>query len=251
MTLPAGAHRDDFYTISLYLSEVRMPKKSTVLKTVGGLAAAIASAVAAYTFVARPWHLRWGAAKNEVQRSLPGDELVPVPQLNATHAVTIRATAAQVWPWLAQIGQGRGGFYSYDWIENLMGLDIHNTSRILPEHQELKVGDTIPLAPDGFGVPVAICEPGKTLVLHGDTRKDPGAIPTMNPGDFMTVSWGFYLFEQGGQTRLVERWRADWNPSAQNWLFMHVFMEPGAFLMERKMLLGIKQRAEANISLPL
>jgi hypothetical protein len=224
-----------------------MPKKTSWLTTVGGLAATGAALVTAYSLVARPWHLRWGSHDDEIEQVYPGDELISEPKLNATHAVTIHASTSQVWPWLVQIGQGRGGFYSYDWIENLMGLDIHNTSRILPEHQSLQVGDQIPLAANNFGIPVAILEPEKALVLHGDTRLDPSAIPTMNPGDFLGVTWAWYLTPiDANTTRLVERWRSDWNASPQNWLYMRVFLEPSAFVMERKMLLGIKQRAEGK-----
>ena len=223
-----------------------MPKKTSLIATLGGLAAAGTAIVAAYSLIARPWHLRWGSKDEEAEDSYPGDELVPQPQLNATHAVTINAPVSEVWKWLIQIGQGRGGFYSYEWLENLMGLDIHNANQILPEFQNTKVGDHIPLTPDNFGVPVVICEPEKTFVLHGDTRLDPDAIPTMNPGDFFAVTWGWYPTSiDDNTTRLVERWRADWNTSVQNWLFMRVFLEPGAFIMERKMLLGIKERAEA------
>ena len=204
-------------------------------------------ALAAYKFIARPRMLRWGATDEEIARAYPGDELVPNPKLNATHALTIYAPVSAVWQWLVQIGQGRGGFYSYDFIENAMGLDIHNADRILPEFQNLNVGDKIPLSPDGFGIPVAILEPRRALVLRGDTRLDPAAIPTMKPGDYFAVSWGWHLDEiDGNTTRLVERWRADWNPSWQQNLFMRAFLEPGAFLMERKMLLGIKERAEAK-----
>lgn len=209
---------------------------------VGGLAAAVS-----YAFVIRPWMLSWGATKDEQYRLLPGDELLPEPKIYATHAITIQAPPANVWCWLAQLGQGRGGFYSYDWIENLMGLDIHNADRILPEYQEIKVGDAIPLAPQGFSVPVAVVEKERALVLHGDTRL-PGAgeTPPMKPGEYLSVSWGFYLFPRGdGSTRLIERWKTDWNPSFKNDLFYRLFLEPGAFLMERKMLLGIKQRAES------
>jgi hypothetical protein len=151
-----------------------------------------------------------------------------------------------VWPWLAQLGQGRGGFYSYDWIENLMGLNVHTTDRILPEYQNIKVGDTVPLAPQGFSVPVAIAEPGRVLVLHGDTRNPgTGEAPTMKPGDFLAVTWGFYLLNRGdGATRFIERWKADWNPNLANTIFYRMFLEPGAFIMERKMMLGIKKRAE-------
>ena len=212
----------------------------------GGLAAGLAAAASAYWFVACPWHLRWGATDEEVARALPGDELVPDAKISSTHAITIRASLAEVWPWLVQLGQGRGGFYSYDWIEDAMGLDIHSADRIMPEYQGLKVGDTIPLAPDAFGLPVAILDAEQTMVLHGDTRL-PGdeAMPPLRPGEYLAASWGFYLFGQGdGATRLVERWRADYTPTVINAVFYRAFLEPGAFLMQRKMLLGIKARAE-------
>jgi len=216
--------------------------KITLITTISALSAAIA----AYLLVLRPRHLRWGASDEEVNLKLPGDQLLPKPRLKATHAVTVQAPPNKVWPWLVQIGQGRGGFYSYDWIENAIGLDIHTANRLLPEYQSLSVGDLIPLSPDGFGIPVAIIEPELALVLHGDTREPgPGSPPVMKPGDYFAVTWGFYLFDQlDGTTRLVERWQADWNPTSYNHLFYRVFLEPGAFIMERKMLLGLKQRAE-------
>lgn len=221
-------------------------KRSFAITLAGTIAAATA-AIAAYVRVIRPWHLRWGATDEEAARSLLGDGFVPFPKLNATHAVTIYAPTENVWQWLVQIGQGRGGFYSYDFVENAMGLDIHNADCIVPELQELKIGDKIPLSPDGFGIPVACIEPGRTLVLHGDTRLDPSTIPTMQPGDFFAVSWAWYLEPINEKiTRLIERWRADWNPTAQNQVFMRAFLEPGAFVMERKMLLGIKERAERH-----
>ena len=227
-----------------------MTKKKPFSCLASGLAAGLAvgaAAVGLYAFVVRPWHLRWGAEDDEVQRGFPGDEFIPNPKLNTTHAVSIQASPSQVWPWLVQIGQGRGGFYSYDWLENMAGLGIHSANQILPEHQDLKVGDGIPLSPDGFDFPVAILEPEQALVLYGDTRQDAFAEEAvMKPGDYMTATWGFYLQEQpGGATRLVERWRADWNESPLNTVFYRAFLEPGAFLMQRKMLLGIKERAES------
>jgi len=227
-----------------------MAKKNPISCLASGLAAGLAvsaAAVCLYVYVVRPWHLRWGAEDDEIQRDLPGDDFIPNPKLNTTHAVTINAAPSQIWPWLVQLGQGRGGFYSYDCLENMAGLDIQSADQILPEHQDLKVGDGIPLSPDGFDFPVAILEPEQALVLYGDTRQDTlSEEVVMNPGDYMTATWGFYLQEQpDGCTRLVERWRADWNESPQNSFFYRVFLEPGAFLMERKMLLGIKERAEA------
>jgi hypothetical protein len=226
-----------------------MGKNESGVKWIVGLTGGLA-AVASYLLVVRPWMLSWGASKDEVNHLLPGDEFIPEPRLNATHAVDIQAPPAAVWPWLVQIGQGRGGFYSYEWIENSMGLDMHNANRILPEFQNLKAGDTIPLAPDGFGVPVAILEANRTLVLHGDTRlPGPGKLPPMKPGEYLAVSWGFYLFERENRvTRLVERWKADWSPGFASSIFYRLFLEPGAFIMERKMLLGIKHRVEATVS---
>jgi hypothetical protein len=226
-----------------------MAKQDKNTKWIIGLASGV-GAVASYLLVIRPWMLSWGATKEEQNRLLPGDELLPEPKIYATHAITIQALPSAVWPWLAQLGQGRGGFYSYDWIENLMGLDIHNTDQILPQFQDIKVGDTIPLAPNAFSVPVAVVDPGSCLVLHGDTRlAGPGETPPMKPGEFLSVSWGFYLSAlSDGSTRLIERWKTDWSPSPQNNLFYRLFLEPGAFVMERKMLLGIKQRAETHVS---
>lgn len=205
-----------------------------------------AAGAAAYALVVRPWHLRWGATEDEVKRPLPGDDFIPEPKIAATHAVTIAAPAAQVWPWLVQIGRGRGGFYSYTWIENLMGLDIHNEDRIVPAYQELKVGDVIPFDAGGFGVPVAILEPERALVLHGDTRTAAvGEAPIVRPGEYLAVSWGFFLEALDPQTtRLIERFRADYSPTLQNSAFYRGLLEPGAFVMERRMLLGIKDRAE-------
>jgi hypothetical protein len=205
----------------------------------------------AYSQVIRPWHLKWGATREEARRRLPGDELVPEAKLIATHAVTIRATPEAVWPWLIQMGQGRGGLYSYDWLENLFGLGIHSADRILPEFQNLEVGDILPLAPEGFGPRVAALEPCRALVLHGDSRRDPQAAPLrkVRPGDYVGVSWVFVLDETAeGSTRLLERLRLDWNRSLRNMLFNRVLLEPASFVMERKMLLGIKRRAETHKS---
>jgi hypothetical protein len=219
---------------------------ATILSMFIAIFSALAAVITTYILVLRPRHLRWGAKDEEVDCTLPGDELVPNPRLKATHAVTVQAPPNKVWPWLVQLGQGRGGFYSYDWIENMMGLDIHTVDRILPEHQTLDVGDVIPLSADGFGIPVAMIEPERALVLYGDTRKPgPGNPPTLKSGDYFTVTWGFYLFESSDDTtRLIERWQADWNPTFYNNAFYRAFLEPAAFIMEHKMLLSIKDKAE-------
>jgi hypothetical protein len=225
----------------------RQNRSNRLLNAIGLLSFLATAGGALYWTQLRPWHQRWGATDDEVNRPLRGDEFVANPPINVTHAITVNATPAEIWPWLVQLGQGRGGFYSYDELENLMGLDIHTANRILPEHQNLQVGDLIPLAPNDFGIPVAILERERAMVLHGDTRLPGGGAPPVKPGEVLAVSWGFYLFpEEDGTTRLVERWRADWTPTLVNNLAYSGFLEPGAFIMERKMLLTLKQRAETT-----
>jgi hypothetical protein len=225
-----------------------MAKQSSFISTLT-LLGGIAGAAATYVFVLRPWHLRWGADAREVKQTLPGDELIPEARLKATHAVTIFAPSERIWPWLVQIGQGRGGFYSYDWLENLLGLNIHSAETVLPEHQGLQVGDLVPLAAEkagqSFGIPVALLEPNQMLVLHGDTRVDEAAKGIALGDGFFAATWGWYLQPYGRRcTRLVERFRCDWNPSPANQVLMRVLMEPASFIMQRKMLLSIKERVE-------
>jgi hypothetical protein len=207
--------------------------------------------VAVYALFIRPWHVKWGATDAEAAASLPGDSLVSQPKISATHAITVQGSAADVWPWLVQIGQGRAGFYSYEGVENLLGLNIHNSDRILPEFQELKVGDVVPLAPDGAGVPVAFLEPNRSLVLGGRVdaqTKGPLTLEDKSPGAYYEASWGFFLQPiDAYSTRLIERFRMDWGPETfANDLFYRSILEPGSFIMERRMLLGIKERVEAT-----
>src|SRR5271165_7309799 len=129
-------------------------------------ASAMGIAAATYVLVARPRHLRWGASARECGASLPGDDLIVSPDLTATRAITVRASAGQVWPWIAQLGQGRGGFYSYDFLENLAGCDIHSADRVVPEWLDIKIGDEIKLGP-AVGLAVIALEPGRSLVLRG------------------------------------------------------------------------------------
>lgn len=221
-----------------------MAKQVSIVKRVWQLVNFVGGFTALYLMVIRPWHLKWGTTEDEANRLLPGDELVPEAKINATHAITIKAPIERVWPWIAQIGQGRGGFYSYEAIENALGLDIHNADRILPEFQDPQVGEQLPFARD-FGVPYVIVDAPHALVVHGDTRTGGVAGPQLRPGDYVTVSWGWYLEAIDARTtRLVERWRAAYGPGLMNTLIYRLFMEPGAFIMERKMLSGIKARAE-------
>src|SRR6266545_4849315 len=105
-------------------------------------------------------YLRWGATDQEVRDPLAGDDLIRNADMVATRAITIHAAADRVWPWIAQLGQGRGGFYSYDWLENLVGCDIHSADRIVREWQDVAVGDEVKLHPE-VGLEVAALEPGR------------------------------------------------------------------------------------------
>lgn len=167
-------------------------KLVSMARIAGGMAAAGAAALSAYILVIRPWHLRWGATDAEVHQTLPGDDFVKQPRYVSTHAVTIRAPAAAVWPWLVQMGQGRGGLYSYDWLENLVGCDIHSADRIIPELQNAEVGDTVRLVPEDSSFPlafdVAVIEPERALVLR--TPGDPDA--SMAAG-YPDATWAFVL----------------------------------------------------------
>ena len=103
----------------------------------------------AYPIFFRRWCLTWGARPDEVSRKLPGDDLLADADIVSTRVITIDAPPAAIWPWLVQMGSGRGGVYTYDWIENLLGLNMHSARQILPQYQHIKVGDELPLGPGG------------------------------------------------------------------------------------------------------
>lgn len=214
-----------------------------------GIAGAAMIAVALLTPFLQSRRSKWGATDAEVHRSLSGDDLVPHLKGEYTHAITIHAPATEVWQWLVQIGQGRGGFYSYELLENLVGCKMHNTDQIIPEFQHLEVGDSILMHPkNGYPYTVAGIEPGRALVLQ--TRVDTQTGNTFEltdtmPEKYLDFSWVFFLEEPDeGTTRLISRSRNNWNRSLGNTLVFGVF---GAIsmVMDQKMLLGIKQRAEA------
>lgn len=189
---------------------------------------------------------RWGAAPEETRAPMPGDELVPFPKLTSTRAVTIDASPEKVWPWLVQIGQGRGGFYSFDALENLVGCDIHSASRVVAGLQELHPGDLLRLAPgQAPGLRVALVDPPRSLVLAGT---DPRTLQAgAGPGgpDRMASTWQWTLeaLDAGRRTRLIARQRYTYpHRQAAFWRLL----EPVDFVMEREMLRGIKARAEGR-----
>jgi len=225
-----------------------------MLKQIGiGLVTIGAAITGVYLQFVRPWYRNWGATKVELKRVMPGDAKVEEPTLSFTRAVTIKARPEEIWPWLVQIGYKRAGFYSYSRFEKLIGIPNTNRYRIIPEYQQLKVGEDIAMG-SGFGIHVKAIDPNRSLLLVG---RDP------NIGE---ISWVFELYPlSGGHTRLVTRancrfpnWmlrsvlsrphRPDMQPpNPLRNLTMYLFFKPGSFLMVRKMLLGIKQRAESSL----
>jgi hypothetical protein len=197
-------------------------------------ALATAAAFSAWTF--RWAYLRYGSTTGETLDALPGDELIPDASLVATRAVTIDAPPEQVWPWVAQLGQERGGFYSYDWLENLVGCRVRSADSVHEEWQHPHAGEDFRLHPE-LALRVASVDEGHALVIDGRARQgEPGP-----PYDF---SWAFVVRKHPGlTTRLLVRERYGYTTHASR-----AVCEPlaaGSALMTRKMLIGIKERAEA------
>lgn len=193
----------------------------------GGLVAAGVIGYVALLFIFRQKYINWGATEEELVQPLPGDELMDHPASN--HAITIHAPVEAVWPWLVQIGQDRAGFYSYSFLENLVRADIHNADRIVPEWQHLKKGDMIRLGSkevygDSTLLPVTELEEKQFIVLKG---------------------WGTFVLKpiDNKTTRFIIRSHG----RKESWLqriLVFLFFDPIHFVMERKMLIGIKERAE-------
>ena len=191
----------------------------------------------------RRWMAEWGATPVETQHPLTGDELIADPADTTTRAVTIHAPADEVWRWLVQIGTDRGGWYSYDRLERLAGVPVHTTDEVRDEWQHLAVGDRVCLAPPGWMgtpkgmvLPVAQLVDGQSIVL----RQQP-------PDSPWESVWSFHVRPlDSGSCRLLIRSRT---ASPRGWgrvpsTAMALVMDPVTFAMERRMLLGIKERAE-------
>jgi hypothetical protein len=202
-------------------------------------AAAIMLVWLLYIYAIHPWMSRWGASQEETRQSLPGDEWTSNPLTGSTRAITIRAPAAEVWPWLVQMGADKGGLYSYTWIERMINCPITNADRIHPEWQALKPGDLVRMCPGEFGPPpyiVVDIQPERALIIGH--KFAPGEAP---PGVTWSDTWAFILQPLDDQTtRLIVRNRNALEAAWVRWI------EPASFVMERGMLLGIHQRAEAR-----
>jgi hypothetical protein len=181
--------------------------------------AGVAAPVVDHALV-RPWLRRWGSTADERSRRLPGDVDVPV-LLTITRAVTVHAPAEATWQWLVQIGQDRGGFYSYDWLENLAGCGLRSADAVREEWQHVATGDPLTIFP-GFTTRLTLVDPPRALVIEG---------------------WGAYVVEavDGSTCRLIAR--SQTTRDARGLLYVLLIELPHA-VMERRMLLGIKQRAE-------
>ena len=192
----------------------------------GTAAAVVALGAVLYHRLVRDRVLNWGAQQAEVEARLPGDELLEDADVVATRAITIDAPPSAVWPWIAQMGPApRGGAYTYDWIENLFGLNIHSADRVLAEFQYPAPGDTIGVGNDAMRIERA--EPERVYAIRSAN------------GNWV---WTFVLQERDSQTRLISRNRFRLPTLA--WRIGTAPMIPGSLVMERKMLRGIKARAE-------
>ncbi|BBX37449.1 hypothetical protein [Mycolicibacterium mageritense] len=195
---------------------------------------AVIGITALYRGRIRPWMYTWGAADEEVTAVLPGDELVPPGTPRTTRALTIDAPRRTVWAWLAQIGEDRGGFYSYSWLERIVGARIHNANTIHQEWQDLNVGDSVWLARrygENARQVVAFVQPDSYLVLMA-----PRDFERMQRGETVSGMWGFYLRRRAGWTRLVVR--------GSGGAVGHAWFEAAHFVMEVGMMRGLRDRAE-------
>jgi len=215
------------------------------LARTAALLGCLAALLAVYFTIARPWFRRWGATDAEVQMALPGDQIVPAARSRETRAITIAAPAHLVWPWLTQIGQDRGGFYSYQVLENLVGCEMPNVEYLDPRLQQWKLGDKLWMYPPrkaggiGFAV-LTVLLPGQAL---GFATRPMGAPAGAAPDG----SWSFIVRPFGSSSsRLLFRGRAAGDLRSFAALFNAGVFEPLHFAMERRTLVGIKALAEGR-----
>jgi hypothetical protein len=217
-------------------AEGRLPRDDVrdVLEGIGGAARMLLALATPFRRAARS---HWGVDEATAARALPGDALIPAPRWGWTHGIEIDAEAAEVWPWIAQVGADRGGFYSYQWLENLVGCDLRNAEAIHPE-MALRQGDGLALAPKMPPLPVVELVPGSHFVAFKG--------PILRDQPWVAASWLFLVEPLGpGRCRFISRYRCDTSADlASRLAFGPGLMEPVGFAMDRRMLMGVKERAE-------
>jgi hypothetical protein len=228
-------------------------KRMILIQVLGILVLVMVVVSAAYLVVLRPRSHRWGATDAELGRSLPGDDLVPTVKMGYTQGITIKAPPEEVWPWLVQIGYQRAGWYTYDWMYTFLGgADFYDGSRsadrIIPELQDLKVGDKIKINKQA-SFDVVTLEPNRMLALLARVDLDTGEyfeLADTMPADYVNMGWVYFLEEvDKNATRLIVRWRGDYSPGLASALGVGIPIEVGALIMQPKTLKGIRARAEA------
>ena len=224
----------------------RLGQRATPSPGVGVLAAVEGAGLIVWNLVATPFigrrRLRWGTVGTETTDSLPGDELVPKPKWSYTLGIAVDASPEAVWPWIVQIGQGRGGFYTYQTLENIVGCRITNATEILPEYQHPAVGEDIYLHPTSPPMRIEIVDPPNALVLVGS----PADIGDEECWGMSTWQFAINPGHDGG-SRLLTRGRSDYTPDWKSRLAFGRFpIEAVTFVMSRKMLLEIKRLAASS-----
>ena len=193
---------------------------------------------AVYLLFLWPWMRTWGATDAEIKATWPGDEIVPDANLQTTKGITIQAPPEAIYPWLLQIGVDRGGMYSYDWLENLFGLNVHTINRIVPEYQDVQVGDFWRFTPKDY-----VLNPGPGLYVLGLEENSAVLLcfgTEGKPDDTCFDTWQFVLQPQSdGTTRLLLR--SNMAIEQELPIKLTYFVQ---FIMERKMLLTLRDRAE-------
>ena len=216
--------------------------RSIVAKTM-----ALMGGIAAYHFLMRPRMLRRGSTSDEAARVLPGDEIPPPKPFRSTMATTIDATPEEIWPWLVQVGWGRGAFYSHNRIEGLLGMDLHNADRIHPEWQHLEIGDTMRMSHPRLNylfpeTKAATIDPNRALVFaiyHPEGTHIPPS-----------GAWAFILDPVGEtSTRLIARLQVS-DPSLVGKMISYGFIEPAHTIMQDGMFRGLKARVQCGQSMP-
>jgi len=204
----------------------------------------------AYARWVRPWHMHWGLPCEEKNGlAVPGDSLIANPKVETTHAIVVRGTPAMIWPWLVQMGQGRGGFYTYTWLEQLFGAAPRHKGELVEEWQSLRVGDPVWLHPETAPMEVRRLERNESLVFYtgAGAFADFGDRFEAQADPQFASSWAFFLQPLSAEsTRLIVRNRSTYGPKLQNEIAVRCLLEPLHFVVERKLLKTVKRLVEAE-----